>query len=234
MGEAAPGQPKKIAHGVNAQPGEGLGEPVFGIEEVEGKGGEEVALRFGSQAMQRGATAHPVPGGQERGGSGRRDSHHARQPLAFRPRQQCRSKSGLGGEAISDSRCIEEDMAFGKEEPGCARCAFGSGRKGKGDVEQGRPGGAIQGRGSDAYPDLRAGGPRLGDGVGDADSGGLGGGGGGDHIGPGSGSRGHHQGRIHKFGVGAEFGAKGQVGDQETGDSGGHFAWGCPFSRRRF
>lgn len=117
-------------------------------------------------------------------------------------------------------------MALGKEESGCAGCAFGPGRKGKGYVEQGCPGSAIQCGGSNADPEPGAGGPGLGHGVGGADASGLGGGAGGDDIGALPGSRGHDERRIGKLGVGTEFGAEGKVGDQQAGDSGGHFAWG--------
>jgi len=75
LGEAAPGQAKQVAYGVDAQSREGLGESVVGIEEIERQGGEKTRFGFPGQAMKGRAAAHPVPSGQQgdRAGGGHGD-----------------------------------------------------------------------------------------------------------------------------------------------------------------
>jgi hypothetical protein len=171
LGEPAPGEPKQVAHGVDAQPGERLGEGIIGIEEIQGKGSQEGAFLLGREAVNRGSSTHSLTGDQKRNAARRGDAHHTGQALFFGPGQECRGKARLGVKESLDARCIEENAGLGKEETGCSRRDFGSGRNGESDIHQGCPGGLFEGRRGDTHLEIWAGGPGLGDGMGDANAG---------------------------------------------------------------
>ena len=150
LGQAAARQAQEIANPVDSEARQASGQAVFGIEQIDGQGAEEATLAARAQhplARARVGRGARYPVGEL---TRRRHGHVARKPLGFGARSQRRGEAPFRAEEGRDARGVHVNGGFTQKGAVAERRGSHAGRKGKSDIEQRFPRGALEGGGGHA------------------------------------------------------------------------------------
>ena len=152
---------------MDAETCEGLGSAVVGVEEVDGEGREVGDLAVWGENLRgwvffligmawEASREGQVPGSEPCYASGAGEADKALKPGAFGSGMEDRSKERLGPVERFDPAGIDENRAFGEEEPRSASGEFRTRCHREGNIEQRLPSSLFQNRRSNAALDLGA------------------------------------------------------------------------------
>ena len=176
----------------------------------------EMSSEETSEATARGkgddaGNPHPLGPSVQHGGEGSL-------ALMSRIRRGCIRRSRVRVERF-DSAGIDIDRRFRSEEPRTLFCEFGTWGQGERDIEHCLASGPDEDGGGDAHFDSGADRTGLGRGLASADTSREGRSGKGDDVGARARAARDGERVCFEFGVRSQFGAEGEVGDEETRDA---------------